>query len=262
MNRAVRGNRGLRKPFGPANREQRQGMARDHEFLIGRNDVETDATISCGDRRGGCRIGLRIELAPKPGERLHDACSEGRRVLADSRGEHEGVEPPEGGSQQACMEPDPIDEIVEREARLRVGTRFQLAHVVAEAREALQSALAIQQVLNLCGGHVLFLDEVKHDAGIDLARPCPHRQAVKRGKAHRALDAAAARKRAHRCTAAQMGNDHAPGCNLWRHLRDRKSTRLNSSRLVISYAVFCLKKKKKNNKRSTIKNKKKKNTKI
>src|SRR5256885_3125138 len=30
-------------------------------------------------------------------------------------------------------------------------------------------------------------------------------------------------------------------------LRDRKSTRLNSSHLVISYAVFCLKKKKKIN---------------
>src|SRR2546426_8833799 len=30
-----------------------------------------------------------------------------------------------------------------------------------------------------------------------------------------------------------------------RRLRDRKSTRLNSSHLVISYAVFCLKKKKK-----------------
>src|SRR5256885_11463534 len=29
-------------------------------------------------------------------------------------------------------------------------------------------------------------------------------------------------------------------------LQDRKSTRLNSSHLVISYAVFCLKKKKKN----------------
>src|SRR2546426_4913845 len=36
--------------------------------------------------------------------------------------------------------------------------------------------------------------------------------------------------------------------------RDRKSTRLNSSHLVISYAVFCLKKKKKKqeNLRSTI----------
>src|SRR5256885_16374170 len=33
---------------------------------------------------------------------------------------------------------------------------------------------------------------------------------------------------------------------------DRKSTRLNSSHLVISYAVFCLKKKKKYKRRTTI----------
>src|SRR5262245_954881 len=33
----------------------------------------------------------------------------------------------------------------------------------------------------------------------------------------------------------------------WMEKRDRKSTRLNSSHLGISYAVFCLKKKKKNN---------------
>src|SRR5882724_12471386 len=41
---------------------------------------------------------------------------------------------------------------------------------------------------------------------------------------------------------------------------DRKSTRLNSSHLGISYAVFCLKKKKKNNTFQNIK--KKKNKKI
>src|SRR5256885_9228296 len=34
-------------------------------------------------------------------------------------------------------------------------------------------------------------------------------------------------------------------------LTDRKSTRLNSSHLVISYAVFCLKKKKANHRRPT-----------
>src|SRR5256885_9252890 len=43
----------------------------------------------------------------------------------------------------------------------------------------------------------------------------------------------------------------SPSAPLWEPLRlrqcttDRKSTRLNSSHLVISYAVFCLKKKKK-----------------
>src|SRR5688500_20022346 len=47
------------------------------------------------------------------------------------------------------------------------------------------------------------------------------------------------------------GADEAPGVykSLSAVLADRKSTRLNSSHLVISYAVFCLKKKK-NEKRS------------
>src|SRR6202012_6292694 len=36
--------------------------------------------------------------------------------------------------------------------------------------------------------------------------------------------------------------------------RDRKSTRLNSSHTVISYAVFCLKKKTKNQNKSTVRN--------
>src|SRR5256885_17225549 len=47
---------------------------------------------------------------------------------------------------------------------------------------------------------------------------------------------------AARCCATGRGRSHAaaPGA-------DRKSTRLNSSHLVISYAVFCLKKKKSHN---------------
>src|SRR5256885_11729827 len=38
--------------------------------------------------------------------------------------------------------------------------------------------------------------------------------------------------------------DAEPGWEIQRPRQDRKSTRLNSSHLVISYAVFCLKKKK------------------
>ena len=62
-------------------------------------------------------------------------------------------------------------------------------------------------------------------------------------------------------------------CRVWEHKQqtryrsfherfaDRKSTRLNSSHLVISYAVFCLKKKKeKKKKKKNTKKKKKKNT--
>src|SRR2546426_6591946 len=42
----------------------------------------------------------------------------------------------------------------------------------------------------------------------------------------------------------RRGSAAGPDAELRHRHRDRKSTRLNSSHLVISYAVFCLKKKK------------------
>src|SRR5256885_10171283 len=63
------------------------------------------------------------------------------------------------------------------------------------------------------------------------------RRAVRRGRA-----GGAARVRG---LARASGVRRGPGAGVRRpDERDRKSTRLNSSHLVISYAVFCLKKKK------------------
>src|SRR5437868_13182991 len=48
----------------------------------------------------------------------------------------------------------------------------------------------------------------------------------------------------HPIVAQLRGGKHATaGCQIDRVVRDRKSTRLNSSHVSISYAVFCLKKK-------------------
>src|SRR5690242_21465683 len=69
------------------------------------------------------------------------------------------------------------------------------------------------------------------------------------------------RKRAeHDCRATALAADEfSDGVNFisrerddGRPARDRKSTRLNSSHMSISYAVFCLKKKKKKEKRNMI----------
>src|SRR2546426_4656581 len=84
--------------------------------------------------------------------------------------------------------------------------------------------LLIVLLLNLCGFFFFFNDTATteiytlslHDA-LPILKPGPARHGA---KAH-----------AH--------------CPLGPSYRDRKSTRLNSSHLVISYAVFCLKKKKK-----------------
>src|SRR5256885_10559066 len=50
----------------------------------------------------------------------------------------------------------------------------------------------------------------------------------------------------YECEARGRRVAHCAAHFIWRQLGDRKSTRLNSSHLVISYAVFCLKKKKNN----------------
>src|SRR6185436_19681227 len=55
----------------------------------------------------------------------------------------------------------------------------------------------------------------------------------------------------------QARRDH--GCVQRRRCRDRKSTRLNSSHQIISYAVFCLKKKKKKNEMLVSKKERRKN---
>src|SRR5258708_10252092 len=50
--------------------------------------------------------------------------------------------------------------------------------------------------------------------------------------------------RTHDTLAAGVAS-HAHGAGIGVHQTDRKSTRLNSSHQIISYAVFCLKKKRK-----------------
>src|SRR3989454_8543746 len=85
-------------------------------------------------------------------------------------------------------------------------------------------------------------------------RRCPRRVVLRRGGPSPPRDAALAASA--RFQVARSRGPNALACQLPRQedlpgLLDRKSTRLNSSHLVISYAVFCLKKK---NKKSALDN--------
>src|SRR6266540_4770952 len=66
---------------------------------------------------------------------------------------------------------------------------------------------------------------------------------------HDALPISAGFRRSGRTTTAtrRACSRNALACTCPGYRQDRKSTRLNSSHITISYAVFCLKKKKKNN---------------
>src|SRR2546426_2864743 len=50
-------------------------------------------------------------------------------------------------------------------------------------------------------------------------------------------------ERGTRVSGGELVARRTPGARVVKAFKDRKSTRLNSSHLVISYAVFCLKKK-------------------
>src|SRR3989442_11781584 len=64
----------------------------------------------------------------------------------------------------------------------------------------------------------------------------------RRPMAHFAIDARLLERQIVRLKTSAL---HIAKCAMGRLSRDRKSTRLNSSHVRISYAVFCLKKKKK-----------------
>src|SRR5215475_15565196 len=72
---------------------------------------------------------------------------------------------------------------------------------------------------------------------------------------------ARSRLRACRIASATSRRSWDRPCRRRVRCRDRKSTRLNSSHVKISYAVFCLKKKKKKNNNKCYHKKKKKNQK-
>ena len=66
---------------------------------------------------------------------------------------------------------------------------LQFPHVVADAGEPLQAALAVEEVLHLRRAHAFLREEIQHHAGIELAGRVPIGKAVERRKAHRAFNA-------------------------------------------------------------------------
>src|SRR5262245_16162723 len=190
-------------------RQQRKRMPRDHQLLVSWYDVKCDPALRPRYQRCPRSIGGFVKYGAEPRQLCRDAGANRYRVLANAGGEHEGIEPAERSREHPGVESDAIDEVVDREGRGRIGTRFEIPHVVADAGKALEAALAIEQVLHGLRVHPPFREQVEQDPRIDLSRPRAHRYAVEGGEPHRALDTAAVQQSAHRCAAAEMSDDHA-----------------------------------------------------
>ena len=57
--------------------------------------------------------------------------------------------PPSAAASIPALKPDAIDEIIDGKLRAGIGARLQLAHVVADAGQTLEAAVAIEQILHL-----------------------------------------------------------------------------------------------------------------
>src|ERR1044072_5879652 len=107
--------------------QQRQGMLRNHQFLIRRYDIDGDAT---GLRRYQARMsGILggIECHAEPAELLCHTSADAARVFADAGREDEGIEALKRSGEHAGVETDAIGEVIDRELRLWIGARLELA---------------------------------------------------------------------------------------------------------------------------------------
>src|SRR3546814_4647606 len=79
---------------------------------------------------------------------LHDALpiSDFGGMLADTGGEDERVQPAERGDQRTEFAADAVDEQVDGPGGMGIVAREQVAHVVTDARDAIEAAVAIEQV--------------------------------------------------------------------------------------------------------------------
>jgi hypothetical protein len=72
------------------------------------------------------------------------------------------------------MAGDAITKHLDGKARTRIVAGQQLAKVRRNAGQSQHARAAVEEIHQLFCRHSLLLDEMQHDAGIELAAPCTH----------------------------------------------------------------------------------------
>src|SRR5262245_8238235 len=174
-------------------------MPRDHQLFVGGDHPGCDAARRAAYLRSAARagVGVGLERETEPGGVGADPRAQARTVLADAGGEYDRIEATERRGERAELAADAIGVKIDRRLRARRVARFQRAHVARYARHAEQAGLLVDQLLDRARIHAELVDQIQDDAGIEAAAARAHRQAIDRGEAHRARDAAPSRHRAH-----------------------------------------------------------------
>ena len=184
-------------------------MARNHQIFVGLNDPRGGRAAGYRDSRAAGCVRRFIEVHTEPYGLLTHSPPNFGGVLTDARGENQCVQPAESGGERPQLSTDPVDKQGDGIGRVRVVTRQQGPHVIANARNAEQPGGMIQQVAYRLRRHTFFLDQVENDARIEVAATAAHWKAIECGEAHGRCDALAPVHRAHAGAAAEMGDHNA-----------------------------------------------------
>lgn len=131
-------------------------------------------------------------------------------VFANASGEDEGVDAVEGGSEAKDAFGESVAEDINGEfgAGVAVVGGFEEgAHVVAEAGEAEETAVAIEEVGDLTNVASGLFDEELDEVGVDIAAAGAHGEAFEGGEAHGGVHALAVFDGAGAATVAEVGGD-------------------------------------------------------
>ena len=88
-----------------------------------------------------------------------------------------------------------------------VGCLFDRAHVVGQTRDTEHAALFVEQVVDLCDGHVFDTGEKSDDGGVDIAASGAHDEPFQGGKPHGGIDGFAVLDGRHARAVSEMRGD-------------------------------------------------------
>ena len=195
-------------------------MPGDHQFFIRRNHPGRD--LACRAWRSAGRLPALasvVEFDAEPRGSLADPPADLGEFSPMPAVKTSAVDAAQHRRQRADFLGRAVHEIVHGQARRRLVAREQIAHVVADARDAEQAGLLVENRLHFLRVEAQRLKEIQNHAGIERARPRPHAKPVQRRETERAVDALSALHRAQAGAAAQMRDDHAPSGDFRRDLR-------------------------------------------
>src|SRR5215813_9294418 len=130
-------------------------MPRDHQLFVGWNDVQLNSASSLRDQAPPRRIGRWIKPCTKPVELLRDPSTHHAGVFANTCRKDKCVKPSERAGQRTCAQSDMVHKVVDREGCAWILAVGEIPYVVADARKSLETALPIEEILDLRVSHVL-----------------------------------------------------------------------------------------------------------